>query len=242
MKQYKYFSSITLVAGMILLSCGASEKKAGATIADTTAVTITNTVAIPPVTSPFYMLLIKHNVSDFSKWITSYNARDSLRRASGVHSHVIARGMEDLNTVLIVLIADDVAKARQFATDVILDEAMQKGGAKVKPEFMLLDIRIRDTTDNTSTAGILVTNKVKDWDLWKRMFDNNKQARVDAGIMDRAVGYDVDNNHMVTMIFTITDMVKARAFMNSQDLRNKMEEAGIEGDPVAFMYNVVERY
>ena len=76
----------------------------------------------------------------------------------------------------------------------------------------------------------------------KRMFDSNKKARIDAGMMDRAVGYDVDNNHVVTMVFTITDMAKARAFMNSQDLKNKMEEAGVEGDPVAFMYNVVQKY
>ena len=69
MKQYKYFSSISLVAGMILLSCGAIEQKAEAVIADTTAVNLTNTITIPPVMAPFYMLMIKHTVSDFSKWI-----------------------------------------------------------------------------------------------------------------------------------------------------------------------------
>ena len=64
-------------------------------------------------------------------------------------------GNEDLNTVLIVLIADDVAKARQFATDLILEEVMQKGGVRGKPEFMLLNIQMMDTTENTSTAEFL---------------------------------------------------------------------------------------
>lgn len=241
MKKHKYFSSITLVAGMILLSCGASEQKTEAVIADSAAATISDPVDMPPVAAPFYMLIIKQKVSDFAKWKASYDTHDSVRAASGVHSYVIGRGIEDLNTVLMALIADDVGKAKQFATDLMLEEAMQ-GSEGGKPEFMLLNIQAMDTTDNTSTATLVVTNKVKDRALWKRMFDSNRQARADGGLMDKAVGYDVDDNHVVTMIFTITDMTRARAFMGSQDLKNKMEEAGLEGDPVTFMYNVVEKY
>ena len=87
-----------------------------------------------------------------------------------------------------------------------------------------------------------MTHKVKDWDAWKKEFDQNKQLRVDGGLIDRGIGHAVDDNHKVSVVFAVTDKAKAKAFLQSKDLKDKMEKAGVEGKPVAFYYNIVKMY
>jgi hypothetical protein len=37
-------------------------------------------------------------------------------------------------------------------------------------------------------------------------------------------------------------MAKAKAFLQSKDLKDKMEKAGVEGKPIPFYYNIVKMY
>ena len=88
----------------------------------------------------------------------------------------------------------------------------------------------------------MVTHKVKDWDIWKKEFDDHKKTRDEAGLIDRGLGYSVDDKHAVTIVFAITDMKKATDFMHSADLKEKMAKGGVEGEPTFFFYNIVKKY
>ena len=107
---------------------------------------------------------------------------------------------------------------------------------------MFLDVVMNDSSAIEQNARVRVTHKVKDWDAWKKEFDDHKQARMDAGLIDRGVGYSDGDNHMVTLVFAITDMQKAKAFMKSKDLKDKMDKAGVVGAPTFFFYNIVQKY
>jgi hypothetical protein len=93
-----------------------------------------------------------------------------------------------------------------------------------------------------ATVRVMVTHKVKDWDAWKAAFDSHKQMRMDAGIIDRIIGHDVDDSHLVRIVFAITDMAKAKAFMDSKELKDKMATAGVEGPPTFFYYTIAKKY
>ena len=84
--------------------------------------------------------------------------------------------------------------------------------------------------------------KVKDWDAWKKAFDENKQVRIDGGVIERLIGHDINDNHQVSIIFAVTDLAKAKALLQSPELKDKMEKAGVEGKPVPFFYNIVKMY
>jgi ribosome-binding factor A len=88
----------------------------------------------------------------------------------------------------------------------------------------------------------MIRSKVKDWDTWKKSFDSHIQKRIDAGLTDRVISHTVGDTHQVTLVFAVADMAKATAFMNSQDLKDKMKEAGVEGPPDVFYYKVTQRY
>ena len=240
MKQFKFFSAITLVAGSLFFSsCNGDEKKTDNVTVSTDSSAVNKT---EPPAKPGNLVIIKHKVANFAKWKTAYESHDSTRQAYGLHNYIVARGLKDSNMVMVVLKMDDTTKAKQFAALPDLKAAMQKGGVMGAPSFLYLDVQMLDTSSNASPTRVIVTHKVKDWDAWKKSFDSHKQTRLDAGMTDRAISYSVGDTHTVTVAFVINDMKKAEAFMASKDLKDKMAESGVTGPPDIFFYNVVQKY
>lgn len=245
MKPTKFFATICLVTGMLFLSsCNSgADKKTDENTTDTSTVK-TDSIVTPPATpsGPTSMMIIKHKVANYAKWKPYYDEHDSVRLAHGLHNYVIARGTEDSNMVLIALRMDDVNKAKEMAASKELKDRMKKAGVTGAPVIDYIEAVLSDSTAIQATVRVLVKSTVKDWDAWKKSFDSHKQARIDAGLVDRVVAYTVGDNKNVSLVFAVTDMDKAKAFMKSKDLKDKMAEAGVVGQPTFFYYKVVERH
>jgi hypothetical protein len=239
MKQVKFFSTLSLAAGIILFSsCNSGKDKE----ADKPAADSTKTETITAPSGPTEVMIVKHKVADYAKWKPGYDGHDSARLANGLHSYVITRGVDDSNLVMVAMIMDDVDKAKAMAADPGLKDLMKKAGVVGAPEIDYIHSVMNDTTALQTTIRVMVRSKVKDWDAWKKSFDSHKQVRMDAGLTDRVVAYSIGDNHHVTLVFAVADMDKAKAFMNSQELKDRMKEAGVEGPPDIYFYRVVQRY
>ena len=242
MKHFRSLATSFVAAGTLLLSsCNSGkDKKTDETMTDSTA-TKTETTATAP-SGPTSIMIIRHKVADYAKWKTGYDSHDSMRLASGLHNYVIARGTEDPNMVLVAVTMDDVDKAKAFAASPDLKTKMKEVGVTGTPVIDFLESVMNDTTAIQQTIRVMIRHKVKDWDAWKKSFDSHKQVRIDAGLTDRVISYTVGDNHHVTLVFAIADMDKAKAFMNSQDLKDKMKEAGVDGPPDIFFYKIAQKY
>ena len=244
MKQLKFLATISVAAGALFLnSCNSGDdKKADDKTADSAAVK--TETAPPPVipSGPTSLMIVKHKVANYAKWKPGYDSHDSIRLANGLHSYIIARGTEDSNMVLVAVRMDDVNKAKAFGASPELKKRMKQGGVIGIPTVDYLEAVMNDTTAIQQTVRLMIRHKVKDWDAWKKSFDEHKQARMDAGLTDRAVAYTAGDNHNVTLVFAVADVAKAKAFMDSKDLKDKMAEAGVEGPPTHFFYKIVARY
>ncbi len=228
----------------LLTSCGGneSEKK---TSADSTAVDSSTAIVTPKITTittPQNMVVIKHKVSNFAKWKTSYDAHDSARLANGIHNYVISRGLQDSNMILVALKVDDMAKAKAFAKDPALKKAMQKGGVTGTPSFAFLTMTFQDTATVASDIRSRTTFMVKDWGAWQKAFEEGKQERLDNGIGLRAFGHDVDNDKKVVVVTVVLDTAKAFPYYKSDMLKKRRAESGVIGEPDRFLYRVVQRY
>lgn len=249
MKHAKLLAAIAVAGTLLLCSCNSGgEKKAdenstdtSAVKMDTTAATATTTMATTP-SGPTSIMTVRAKVANYAKWKTSFESNDSIRLASGLHKYVIARGTEDSNMLLVAMRMDDVDKAKQFASSPGLKERMKKGGIIGPPTIDFVTAVMNDTTAIQQTVRLMVKHKVKDWDAWKKVFDDHKQARMDAGLTDRVLGYTVGDNHNVTIVFAVADVAKAKAFIKSKDLKDKMKEGGVEGPPNFFFYKIVAKY
>lgn len=203
---------------------------------------IRTTIKKEPATNSGYLMLIKHTVTDFSKWLPVYESHDSVRLTYGLHSYGVSRGVDDTNMVMVALKIDDMKKAKAFETLPDLKTSMQKAGVTGTPSITYYNRAILFLGTNDPSTRVMVSHKVKDWTTWKAAYDDHKQARLGAGLTDRSVGYEVDNDKMVTIVDVVSDLPKARAFFASKNLKDKMQAAGVEGAPMIFFYNLVKKF
>jgi hypothetical protein len=249
MKQSRSIGSLFCVALVFsLIACGGSSNEK-TTANDSTAAADSaakTTAAVPKkntiVTTPENMLVITHKVANFEKWIVSYESHDSARLASGIHSYVIGRGLQDTNMVMVATKIDDLAKAKAFSKDPGLKKAMQKGGVTSAPMVSLFTATWQDTAMIDTKLRSRTMFMVKDWDAWQRSFQEGKQERMDNGIVDRVIGHDADDNKKVELVTALTDTAKAFAYYKSDALKKRRAASGAIGEPVRFLFRIVRRY
>jgi quinol monooxygenase YgiN len=182
--------------------------------------------------TPFNVMMIKHAVADYAKWRPVYDAHDSVRQAFGIKQEAIARGLEDPNLVLIIERVADIQKAKDFTVLPELKEAMQKAGVAGPPEFSFYNVIRYDETKIDQKDRCMVTHRVKDFDAWLKVYDEEGKAkRMEEGMLDRVMARGIDDPNIVHLVFAITDMAKAKAAINSEEKKKIMMDAGVEGKP-----------
>jgi len=245
MKQIRFTGTLFYAAVIFLFSsCSGGGEKT--TTTDSTMTDTAAKMAPPPVstivTTPQNMVVVMQKIGNFEKWKMAYDGHDSARMASGVHNYVIGRGLKDSNTVLVALKIDDTTKAMAFAKDPGLKKAMQKGGVIGAPIISFVTAVWQDTSAIDSKLRSRTTFTVKDFDAWQKSFEEGKQERTDNGITVRAILHDLHDNKKVILVTVISDTAKAFAYYKSDALKKRRAASGVVGEPVRFLYNVVQRY
>lgn len=84
-------------------------------------------------------LLIRHKVRDFKTWKTGYDAHKSKRMEAGLIEKYVLHGSEDANEVVVLFEAEDLDRAKTFASSADLREKMQEVGVIDKPDIYFLN-------------------------------------------------------------------------------------------------------
>src|SRR5271167_1401217 len=78
---------------------------------------------------------------------------------------------------------------------------------------------------------VLLRHKVADFSRWKESFDSHLNTRMRAGELGFRLFQSVDDPRDVTLLLDWDGVDSARKFMTSEDLRNRMQQAGVVGAP-----------
>ena len=89
-------------------------------------------------------------------------------------------------------------------------------------------------------ASMFIKARVASFDAWKPIFDEKEAARRDATVTGHSVHRNSDDPNIVTVAFRVNDLARARAFIESDDMRQTMLRAGIEGPPDIWFADDVE--
>lgn len=246
MKQIQLFAT-TFAASILMLlsSCNSADDKTEETTTNTATETTTAADKAPETPSaakPANIMLMEFKVADYAKWQSTFESRDSIRKPYGLTNYVAGKGLDDPKRVIVFLKMDNATKAKELTASQGMKDRMKEAGVTGTPTFTYLETIMDDNSTIPQTNRLIMTHKVKDWDTWKKEFDSHKQARLDAGLIDRALGHEIDDTHQAVIVFAVTDMAKAKAFLQSTDLKDKMEKAGVEGKPTSFFYNIEKMY
>jgi len=78
---------------------------------------------------------------------------------------------------------------------------------------------------------VMVHHKVADYGRWKEAFDSHLTTRKRAGETGCHVFHNVDDPHEIYVLLDWQTVEEARKFMNSEELRQRMRDAGVQGSP-----------
>lgn len=78
---------------------------------------------------------------------------------------------------------------------------------------------------------VMVRHKVADYARWKEAFDSHLTNRKRAGETGCHVFHSVEDPHEIFLLLDWQTVDEARKFMNSDDLHQRMKDAGVQGTP-----------
>jgi hypothetical protein len=78
---------------------------------------------------------------------------------------------------------------------------------------------------------VLIRHQVADFPSWKQAYDAHAAARNAAGLKEERLLHNVDKKNEVVLLFSASDLKKAKEFGASSDLRQAMQVAGVTDTP-----------
>jgi len=88
---------------------------------------------------------------------------------------------------------------------------------------------------------VLIRHVVEDYQTWKSVFDANLPVAQQHGLTNLHILRDtISPNHM-TILFKVHDSKKARAFLTSDFLKEKMQHAGVYSWPEIYFLTYAEK-
>lgn len=84
---------------------------------------------------------------------------------------------------------------------------------------------------------LLIRHKVKDFTSWKRVYDTHLPKRNEATLREKYLFRGVSDPNEVIILFEATNLDLAKKFIESADLRETMEKAGVIDEPDIYFLN-----
>ena len=84
---------------------------------------------------------------------------------------------------------------------------------------------------------VLVRHKVRDFAVWKPVYDAHLPERVEAGLTEKYLLRGANDANEVIVLFEAQDLARGKAFAESTDLRETMEKAGVVDRPDIYFLN-----
>jgi quinol monooxygenase YgiN len=225
-----------------MVSCNKNQETTSeTTVTDSTAVAAAPADTASAEFKPFNVITIKHSVQDYAKWRPLFDSDSVARNEAGMKLITVSRGIDKPNDINLAFEIADVQKAKDFAANPRLKAVMEKGGVNSAPTIDYVNVIRFDKEAMAQKDYIEVTHKVKDFNAWLKVFDAEGPAkRAEEGMKDMVLARDINNPNTVNLVFTITDMAKAKAAINSEAKKKLMTEAGVVGKPRILFYHMTE--
>ena len=173
---------------------------------------------------------ITHEVADVAAWTAAYEAlSDPDGRITVVASN------ENANLLTVFEWTESHEAAKGFFTSDRFKAITDSIG--VVGEIQATYYDVKDSDDQPPLGYIIgVGHEVNDYDAWKVKFDEDAESRSNSGMKFEALSTDADNPNMVYIMFSTDDLDGAMAMMSSDELKQKMADAGVVGEPEVYIW------
>ena len=84
---------------------------------------------------------------------------------------------------------------------------------------------------------LLIRHKVRDFSEWKSGYDAHLPKRTEAGLTEKHLLRGASDANEVVLLFQAKDLSQAKAFVESPDLRQTMQNVGVLDKPDIYFLN-----
>jgi len=233
MKRITHLISTGLLCCIVILTHGC--KKAEPKVEEPEVAAVDPYAGTIPSVS-YKAIMVKYTVASYPKWKDVYLSNAAVRESFGMSQTTIGRGTEDTSTAIVLNTIQDIQKAKDYGASPNVEAVFKKAGITKPPVVAFLNVIRDDTSTIPQKNRLMVAVRVKDFDTWTKVYDGEgRAARAANGLLDRALAREAEDPAMVYILFAITDQEKAKAYMQSEELKKLMADAGVEGPP-SFYY------
>lgn len=183
--------------------------------------------------SGYTAVAVTHEVGDFKTWINAYTKLSNPDSRLSVYS-----SPDDPNLVTIFELTKSHADAKSVFASARFKETLQQEGVISEPVINFFDVKFRALAPTTKVYRLGVSHEVADFTQWKRIFDEDEPVRAKANLELRAISTNAENPRMVNILFATDDFQRAKEVINSEELRKRMTEAGVQTEPVFIVFQV----
>ena len=78
---------------------------------------------------------------------------------------------------------------------------------------------------------LLIRHRAADFATWKAAYDAHASARAAAGLKDKELLRDINDQNQIVLLFEVSDLKRAKDFCESSSLQDAMRGAGVIGKP-----------
>ncbi len=84
-----------------------------------------------------------------------------------------------------------------------------------------------------------ISYTVKNYDTWKKVFDEHESMRTENGLTTRAIARGTDNPNKIYLFLNVADMQKAKEYATNPKLKEVRKTAGVISKPDNFYVDIV---
>jgi quinol monooxygenase YgiN len=181
---------------------------------------------IPPVA-----VLVSHRVADYETWKKKFDDHMPARKEAGCLGDHINRGADDPNMVYVYCPATDVDRLKAFIDSPDVGEVMKNAGVEGRPTITFMTPKSADFISDQKLPGVIVTHAVEAYDAWRAVYDDLDYYRRQKGIVGHAVNQELGKPNQVIVYHQANDLDALRAFVDSTEVKEAMQRAGVLGTP-----------
>jgi quinol monooxygenase YgiN len=176
-------------------------------------------------------LSISHEIKNYDSWKVVYDKFDAQRKEAGILELFIKKDINNSNFITIFSEVTNLEKAKAFMSSTTLKEAMKEAGVTSLPSIVFYKSAMEYGTLNTSGLITTITHSVKEFTVWKKVYESAEQLRKQDGIQDYLVLKSLADENIITVIGTTTSAASFNKFISNPDLKTTMDKAGVTSKP-----------
>ncbi|HEX9257956.1 MAG TPA: hypothetical protein VF855_00365 [Acidimicrobiales bacterium] len=176
-------------------------------------------------------VLVRSRVADFDQWRQAFEANEEVRRGAGILGHAVLRDESDGNDVTIYMALSDLERAKAFAASDEVRQLMQEAGVVSVPEFTYMTPVRENVVWDRDLPAFLLSHSVADFDRFLEVYDGAGDFQASNGILGHGVARALDDPTVAIVVHQAESFDTLRAFLDTDELKSKMQEAGINSAP-----------